>query len=151
MAVTDAVRAPRGYNMLVRPFGRNLVVGHCGGPLARELEAAGPAAMAELALDQLAEMFGSAVRRHVTATASTAWGADPWIGGGYSVCRPGRADARLRLSQPVHDRVLLAGEACPLDTFGTVNGAHDSGVAAARRIAAWLGAGERRMQGSLGA
>jgi monoamine oxidase len=145
-AVSDAVRAPRGYNLLVRPFGREMVLGHCGGPLGRELEAAGPDAMVELALEQLTQMFGAAVRRHVTATASTAWCGDPWIRGGYSVCRPGHADARPRLSQPVHDRVLLAGEACAPARFGTVNGAHDSGADAARRIAGWLrrGPAERR-------
>ncbi|MFP3345085.1 FAD-dependent oxidoreductase, partial [Halomonas sp. SIMBA_159] len=66
-----------------------MAIAHSGGPLARELERAGPDAMTAFALDQLVSMFGSDVRRRASASASTAWGRDPWIQGGYSVCRPG--------------------------------------------------------------
>jgi monoamine oxidase len=128
--------APRGCNFQIRPFGANMAIAHAGGPLARELEAAGPAAMTAFARDQLAAMFGGDVRRHLRASAATAWGCDPWIQGGYSVCRPGRAGDRERLLQPVEERIWLAGEACSLGAFGTVGGAHDSGVAAARQAAA---------------
>jgi monoamine oxidase len=95
--------------------------------------------MVQLALDSLAEMFGTGVRRHLSASATTAWGTDPRIRGGYTVCRPGHADARLRLTQPVEERIFLAGEACAPEAFGTVGGAHASGVAAARRAVAVAG------------
>lgn len=133
-------RAPRGCNFQIRPFGRELAVGNMGGPFAEEIEAAGPDAARQLALDILAEMYGSAVRRHVTAAASTAWSGDPWIRGGYSVCRPGRAAARPRLAQPVDETLLLAGEACSLAAYGTANGAYESGVAAALAVADALAA-----------
>jgi monoamine oxidase len=131
--------APRGCNIQVRPFGRDMAIAHTGGPLARELEQAGPRAMTALALDQLGAMFGSAVRRHLRASATTAWGRDPWIRGGYSVCRPGHAAARERLLAAVDERIWLAGEACSLSAFGTVGGAHASGTAAARQAADALG------------
>jgi len=131
--------APYGCNFQIRPFARNMAIAHSGGPLARELEQAGPEEMTAFACDQLVSMFGGEVRRALVASATTAWGRDPWIRGGYSVCRPGRAAARERLLQPVEPRIWLAGEACSLDAFGTVGGAHDSGVAAARQMIAELG------------
>ncbi len=130
--------APFGCNFQIRPFGRNMAIAHSGGPLARELEAAGPSAMTAHALDQLADMFGADIRRRLSASATTAWGLDPWIQGGYSVCRPGRAADRQRLLQPVEDRIWLAGEACSLSAFGTVGGAYASGTQAARQAATRL-------------
>jgi monoamine oxidase len=131
--------APGGCNFQIRPFARNMAIAHSGGPLARELEQAGSAEMTAFARDQLVSMFGGDVRRALCASATTAWGRDPWIRGGYSVCRPGRAHDRERLLQPVEPRIWLAGEACLLSAFGTVGGAHDSGVAAARQAIAELG------------
>ena len=131
--------APRGCNFQIRPFARNMAIAHSGGPLARELEQAGAEAMTAFACDQLVSMFGGDVRRALRASATTAWGRDPWIRGGYSVCRPGHAHHRERLLQPVEARIWLAGEACSLSAFGTVGGAHDSGVAAARHAIAELG------------
>ncbi|MBK1669328.1 hypothetical protein CKO28_14920 [Rhodovibrio sodomensis] len=130
--------APRGCNFQIRPFRRDMAIAHSGGPLARQLEQAGPAEMIAFARAQLSEMFGADVHRYLRASATTAWGRDPWIGGGYSVCRPGRAGDRARLLRPVEARIWLAGEACSLTAFGTVGGAHDSGVAAARHAAARL-------------
>ena len=40
------------------------------------------------------------------------------------------------LTEPVGERVFFAGDACVVDTFGAINGAWDSAVAAARRIVA---------------
>ena len=134
--------APDGCNFQIRPFARNMAIAHAGGPLARALEQAGPEEMTAFARDQLTAMFGGKVQRHLRASATTAWGRDPWIRGGYSVCRPGRAHDRERLLQPVEDRIWLAGEACSLSAFGTVGGAHDSGVAAGRRAIARLQAGD---------
>ncbi|WP_037255920.1 flavin monoamine oxidase family protein [Rhodovibrio salinarum] len=130
--------APRGCNFQIRPFGRDMAVAYTGGPLARELEQTDPAEMTAFAVDQLVAMFGSDVRRHLVSSATTAWGRDPWIRGSYTVCRPGRADARERLLQPVEDRIWLAGEACSLSAFGTVRGAYASGTEAARQAAASL-------------
>ncbi len=44
--------------------------------------------------------------------------------------------ARATLTEPVAERVFFAGDACTVETYGSINGAWDSAVAAARRIAA---------------
>ncbi len=118
-----------------RPFGRNLALGYLAGRFALELEAAGPDAMAAFAIDQLVEVFGSDLRRHIRGVASTAWCRDPDILGGYSCARPGLADLRPRLSEPLADRVFFAGEACSLHAYGTVHGAALTGSAAAEMAA----------------
>ena len=118
-----------------RPFGRDLALGYLAGGFALELETAGPGAIAAFALDQLVEVFGSDLRRHVRGVVSTAWCRDPDILGGYSCARPGLAHLRCRLAEPLADRVFFAGEACSLNAYGTVHGAALSGTAAAEAVA----------------
>ncbi len=118
-----------------RPFGHDLALGYLAGRFAAELEAAGPDAMAAFALDQLVEVFGSDLRRHVRDVVSTAWCRDPDILGGYSCARPGLAHLRPRLAEPLADRVFFAGEACSLEAYGTVHGAALTGRAAAEAVA----------------
>jgi len=126
---------PATVRFEIRPFGRNLAIGYLGGRFAAEMEAAGHAAMADFALEQLVAVFGSGLRRHLTAAASTAWCGDPEIRGGYSCARPGEAHQRPLVAEPLAGRVFFAGEACSLDGFGAVHGAHASGIAAARAVA----------------
>ena len=118
-----------------RPFDRGLALGYLAGAFAAELEAAGPDAMAAFALDQLVQVFGSDLRRHVRAVATTAWCTDPDIRGGYSCARPGRAHLRPQLAAPLAEHLFFAGEACSLDAYGTVHGAARSGAVAAEAIA----------------
>ena len=125
----------------IRPCGHNVAIGHVAGRFASELLAQGPRAMAAFAEEKLVEVFGRGVRQARVATAATDWKGDPYIRGGYSCALPGAADRRMVLREPVGDRVFLAGEACSLTAYGTVHGAHGSGVEAARRAAAALGAG----------
>jgi monoamine oxidase len=125
--------APFVFEM--RPFGRELAIGHLGGRWARELEAVGPKAMIELAKEALVHAFGADVRRHLRAAASTAWCGDPEVMGGYSCALPGRAHLRPLLAEPLAERVFFAGEACSLDHYGTVHGARETGVAAAHDVA----------------
>jgi monoamine oxidase len=123
----------------LRPFGRELAIGHFGGRFARDIEAAGTDAAIALTLDALAEAFGQSIRRHIRAAAATSWCADPHVMGGYSCALPGKAHLRPLLAEPVGDHLLFAGEACSLDAYGTVHGAHATGVAAAKRAAEALG------------
>ena len=125
--------APFVFEM--RPFGRDLAIGHLGGRWARELEAAGPGAMIDLAQEALARVFGADVRRHLRAAATTAWCRDPDVMGGYSCALPGHAHLRARLTEPLVERVFFAGEACSLEHYGTVHGAWETGVAAAHAAA----------------
>ena len=67
------------------------------------------------------------------STFVTRWDADPFVRGAYSFVRPGDADARIALAQPLADgRLLFAGEACHNGMAGTVAGAWISGQDAAR-------------------
>ena len=122
----------------VRPAGRNLAIAYFGGRFAREIEAAGEAAMQEFALTRLRSAYGADLVREVRSVACTGWCGDVYARGGYSCARPGRADARGTLSEPVADRLVFAGEAASITAYGTVHGAWQSGEAAAGRVAGML-------------
>ena len=132
----------------MRPFGRDLAIGHLGGRWARELEAAGECAMVDLAKDALVEAFGAELRRHLRAAAATAWCSDPDVMGGYSCALPGKAYLRPLLAEPIAGRVFFAGEACSLEHYGTVHGAWATGVAAAHRAARRLRPGAGASSGT---
>lgn len=123
----------------IRPFGEPVAIGHLAGRFAAEIESAGADAMTAFARDKLAEAFGTGIHRSIKASATTHWTSDPDIRGGYSSALPGMADQREVLRRPVGERLYFAGEACSISAYGTVHGAHDSGVDAARRAAARLG------------
>ena len=117
------------------PYKRDYVQGWVGGPVAWELARAGEAAAADFALGQLRALFGGRVDRLFAGGQRfvTRWDADPLVHGAYSFVRPGNADARLALAQPVADgRLLFSGEACHNGMAGTVAGAWISGQDAAR-------------------
>jgi monoamine oxidase len=117
---------------MVRPLGQDLITAFVGGGLARELEGAGEAAAADFALEPLVRIFGTAIRRRLKGARQTRWGVDPFSLGSYSVARPGGADLRATLAEPLADRLLFAGEACAdLGWAATVAGAHRSGRTAA--------------------
>lgn len=137
----DERLAPFVFEM--RPFGRDLAIGHLGGRWGRELEAAGPRAMIDLAQEALGRAFGADVRRHLRAAATTAWCGDPDVMGGYSCALPGHAHLRAHLAEPLAERVFFAGEACSLEHYGTVHGAWETGVAAAHAAARQLCPGNR--------
>jgi monoamine oxidase len=115
----------------VHPFGRPVVAAYFGGDLARELEAAGLAAIADFAEGELAVTHGESIRGYFTAVAASGWMADPLAGGAYSYARPGAASARAVLAAPLDDRLFFAGEATSPGDFATVHGAYMSGRAAA--------------------
>jgi monoamine oxidase len=118
---------------MVRPLGQDLIMAFVGGSLARELEASGEAAAAELALEPLLRTFGASIRRRLKGMRQSRWGIDPFSLGSYSVARPGGAGLRATLAEPLDDRLLFAGEACADEGWAaTVAGAHCSGRAAAR-------------------
>jgi monoamine oxidase len=75
------------------------------------------------------------MRKRVVRTLRTHWASDPYTLGGYSQAKPGRAASRLMFSEPVGDRIVLAGEHCSIPFYSTVHGAHLSGIAAAAKKA----------------
>ena len=117
-------------------FGRPTLEAYYGGPLAAELAAAGPEALAENALAELCGHFGSGLRRHLTPLAWTGWSRDPWTEGGYSYCRPGGAGARALLAEPLEGRIFFAGEASSIADPATCHGAYATGLRAADEVLA---------------
>jgi monoamine oxidase len=120
----------------LRPFGRPLIEAYFGGSLARDLEKAGPLAFFAFACDELALLFGQAIRARLHFIAATSWALDAFSGGSYSYALPGHADARQNLAQSVDDRLFFAGEACSAHDFSTAHGAYKTGVAAAEEALA---------------
>ena len=117
------------------PFGENIAVAYIAGEFAEKISIEGAEAMNDFALSQLIGVFGANIRKSSVGIQSTGWCVDPHIGGGYSSARPGYADARFTLSEPIAERLYFAGEAHTIDAYGTVHGAYRSGVDTANRVA----------------
>ncbi len=118
-------------NYQVRPLGRPVIYTFFGGRFAAAMEREGEAAMFAFAADELANILGGNIRKHVSPLAATAWLQDPWSSGSYSYAVPGHADDRAVLAAPVNDRLFFAGEATSPNFFSTAHGAYMSGLAAA--------------------
>ncbi len=140
MMITGRTTTADTGSYTLQPFGRPMIEGFFGGDLAKALEAEGPGAVSAFAIDELAALFGSGLRRSLRPLAESRWGADPYIRGAYSHARPGQASARAALREPVEARIFFAGEACSPHAFSTCHGAYETGVEAAEAaIAACFG------------
>jgi monoamine oxidase len=127
-------RNSRTGSYYIRPFGRAVIEGFFGGEGAEVLAEHGPAAGFAYAIDELAALFGSDVRRSLRPLAVSKWSRMDHIGGGYSYALPGRAEARVTLARPFDDRLFFAGEATHRHDFSTAHGAYQSGVRAADEV-----------------
>ncbi len=117
---------------VVREGGHEIATCLINGPFAKELAHAGHWAMVDYALERLADIFGTDIRRAVLPQHVIAdWDHNPYVGGCYSAAKPGRADARAALTRPINDRLFFAGEACSRHYMGDVHGAWLTGIAAA--------------------
>jgi monoamine oxidase len=131
-------RTETGSYML-RPLGRPLIEGYFGGAFARTLERSGEKEFAAAGIDELAQLLGSDMRKHLSLMAATGWDGDPWARGSYSYARVGEADARAVLAQPVSGRLFFAGEACSRNAYSTAHGAYRTGIVAAEAALLALG------------
>jgi monoamine oxidase len=131
---TDTTSRTASYT--VRPAGQPLIAAFFGGELSRELELRGE--LAGFACDELQRIFGAELVGGIVGTQATGWGQDPWAKGSYSAARPGQADQRAVLSEPVSPALCFAGEACSREHYGTLHGAWHSGRMAARQLIAHL-------------
>ena len=123
----------------VRPYGYDYVMGTTAGRFGDALERAGRDASVEFLVEHLKAVFGNGIASCITdRVIVTAWRGEPWILGGYSAPRPGRAHQREVLARPVDDRLFFAGEATTRDTFATCHGAALSGRRAVGEIVARL-------------
>lgn len=125
------IDTPRTGSYTLRPLGMPVIEAFFGGDLAADLEAAGPGALRQYAVDELAALFGSDLRKALTPIAQSAWRAAPFVRGAYSYARVGAHGARARLADAVDERLFFAGEACSQRAFSTAHGAFETGVAAA--------------------
>ncbi len=128
--------ATGGY--LLRLHGWPMIEGYFGGRLAADLERAGPRAMTEFALDELAGVYGTGIRDRLSFVAASAWVGDRFARGSYSYALPGHAGDRAVLAAPVDNRLFFAGEACSARDFSTAHGAYRTGRAAAEAVLASL-------------
>jgi monoamine oxidase len=119
-----------------RPFGRPLIEGYFGGRLAHELEREGAHAFVAFARSELAGLLGNDFAKRIELLTIHPWASDPWARGSYSYGKPGQADMRAALVEPVDGRLFFAGEACSLQDFSTAHGAYLTGIAAADAIMA---------------
>jgi monoamine oxidase len=122
----------------IRPFGWPVIECFVGDEGARMVEENGPAVGFAHAIDQLADLLGSSVRRNLHPLVASNWGRMTFVGGAYSHALPGHAAARKDLALPFEQRLFFAGEATQTDDFSTAHGAHNSGLRAAEEAIAAL-------------
>jgi len=122
---------PRTAALLGNVSGSRLCVVEVAGRLAADLAGDGEAAMTTFAIDWLAGLFGSGLKRAVERTHATRWTKEPWVLGAFSAAAPGGQWARKALSEPLDERLWFAGEAVHETLWGTIAGAWEAGERAA--------------------
>jgi monoamine oxidase len=119
-----------------------------GGPLAQEMKTWSEEGKAEAALRTLGSMFGKSrafLRRELVGCLSHDWSHDPFSLGAYSYVRTGGWRASHLLGQRINPQLIVAGEgAVSGANRGTVMGALESGLKAARLVLAAVSRGEAR-------
>ena len=99
----------RSILYLVRPFGREHVMGFVGGSLARELARLPAAGLREAVTAPLAGLLAAAGLARIGACFASDWQHDPWALGSYAVARPGLAGTRAALRCPLSERGSMPG------------------------------------------
>jgi monoamine oxidase len=135
--IGDPRRAETG-SYYIRPLGRPVIEGFYGGRGAVVLEREGLGAAFAFAVDELAGLLGSDIRRHLRPVIGSSWCRMTHVRGSYSHALPGHAGARAVLATPVEDRLFFAGEATHPFDFSTAHGAWESGERAAGEVLAVL-------------
>ncbi|HXF87062.1 MAG TPA: NAD(P)/FAD-dependent oxidoreductase [Xanthobacteraceae bacterium] len=130
---------PRTAALLANIGGTSIATVSVGGSFGRDLSRQGERAMIDFAVDWLAGLYGSDIRKVVKRAQATRWNAEPHVRGAISVAAPGRQGARRVLMEPVRDRIWFAGEAMHEVQWGTVNGAWESGTRTAEAALRKLG------------
>ena len=129
--IFEKAAGPRTAALLGNVSGSRLCVVEIAGRLAADLAGDGEAAMTTFAIDWLAGLFGSGLKRAVERTHATRWTKEPWVLGAFSAAAPGGQWARKALSEPLDERLWFAGEAVHETLWGTIAGAGEAGERAA--------------------
>jgi monoamine oxidase len=133
----------RSAALIANVSGSRLSVIEVAGKLAADLAAEGEAAMTAFAIDWLAGLFGSDLKRAaVNRTNATRWTKEPWVLGAFSAASPGGQWARTVLSESLNEHLWFAGEAVHETLWGTVAGAWEAGERAADAAIKRLGKNE---------
>ncbi len=122
----------------IRPFGWPVIECYLGGEGARSVATEGHQTAFGRAIDQLASLFGSAIRPCLRPLVASNWTNTAMIGGAYSHALPGQAEARVKLAAPFGERLFFAGEATHVTDYSTAHGAYLSGKRAADEALALL-------------
>src|SRR5262249_14739044 len=91
--------------------GSTLCTVELAGRFGRDLAAKGDEEMVSFALDWLGGLYGGDFKNSVKRRHATRWNEEPFALGAFSAAVPGGQPARKILTEPVDDRVWLAGEA----------------------------------------
>jgi monoamine oxidase len=111
-----------------------LLVGWAGGPKAARLRGLPRAAVVDAALASLRSVFRVDAKRRVESVLVQDWQSDRYARGAYSYVRTGGEGAREALAAAMADTLFFAGEATDPEESGTVAGALQSGIRAAREV-----------------
>jgi monoamine oxidase len=116
-----------------------LLVGWIGGPNAEHLNGAGLSQdeLLNEALKSLQVIFGvseSWLRQLLISSHTHNWSSDPFTRGGYAYLPVGGLKAQQTLARSVNKVLFFAGEATSVGHVGTVHGAIESGLRAAKEI-----------------
>jgi monoamine oxidase len=137
----------RTIGLIGRAGGTDLAYAEFCGRFGLEVANAGEGAMRDFVGEALTAHFGADSRKFMGRSEAARWSRERFILGAGSVAAPGGGNNRRALSEPIHDRVFLAGEALHENWYGTVAGAWISGeraADAALRPAARSGAAAER-------
>ena len=135
----DASGVAQGGGYLCNISGTDLTSFETSGSFSRALQEAGPEAAIDHALETLAGMFGSSIRRDFIKGHATAWRKEPHVRGSYAGAMPGGHGQRKVLGRAHAERVHFAGEASHVGQQCSVSGAHLEGLRAARDVIDQLG------------
>jgi monoamine oxidase len=115
------------------------LVGWAGGRAAEKLDRQSDEAVLKAALGSVTGPLGrshSALARALTGFRCARWSREPFIEGAYAYVPIGADGAMATLARPVARTLFFAGEATNPEHAGTVHGAYESGVRAARELLA---------------
>jgi monoamine oxidase len=119
------------------PVRSPVLTGWAGGTAADNLLSEGPAALTDRGLESLAAAFGLPRRKLDTLLVTTwthDWQSDRFSRGAYSYAAVGGTNAAAALGRPMANTLFFAGAGTSSDQTGTVAGAIDSGLRAAREL-----------------
>lgn len=109
-----------------------VLTGWLGGPKAEKLEQMHDAAILDLALGSLENIFAKDLRTRLRAHYVSHWGTDAFSAGAYSYATVGGERHKAVLAAPVQGTLFFAGEA--LADGGTVEAAFESAIRAVKEI-----------------